>query len=535
MNPLGKIAPVKRTAVTVIVFIAAYVLLDWVSFIHEYAPLGITPWNPQPGLGLALLLVFGLEHVPALFAAAVLADILVRQLPAPLPPTVLSAFAIGLFYGLAAALLKNVLRIDLTLARLRDVLWLLAVSLAAALAVAVSYVGIFTLSGQLSAADFIPAAARFWVGDMIGIAVLAPLLLVLRRRRWIAPRGRAAVEMLAQAASIPLVLWIVFGLDYTDEFKFFFLLFLPPIWIAVRHGLEGAVIGVVVTQIGLILAFQSSHHESSTVTALQWLMLALTVTCLILGAVVSERRRIEAQLHEQQAELAHVSRLSVAGELASALAHELNQPLSATLSYAQASLRLLAASDTVRAADAMTKAAAQAERAGEIIRRLRDFLRKGESRTDAVDVRAILNEAAALTLHDMVQHGVHLRVEAAAHLPPVIADKVQVEQVILNLLRNSLEAIVKAGSARREILLTASAGEPGFVEIAVADAGPGLPPDVAERLFMPFITTKAAGMGLGLSIGRSIIEAQGGRLWLAESGAGGCCFRFTLPEATTHG
>jgi PAS domain S-box-containing protein len=272
------------------------------------------------------------------------------------------------------------------------------------------------------------------------------------------------------------------------------------------------------------------------------------VVCL-LGVVrdITERKRTEAalleneaRLRELQAELLHVSRLSTAGEMASTLAHELNQPLTAVASAVNAARRMLASSPDCPAAradirEAMDLAAEQALRAGQILRRLRDFVsRDGEVDKQVEDLAKLAEDAGALALAGAKERGVPIRFRFDPRLPPVLADRIQIQQVLLNLIRNALEAMQQevAGDKaphRRELTVTAAATGPELVEVAVADIGPGLAPEVEGRLFCPFVSTKPGGMGMGLSICRSIVEAHGGTIRADPNPVGGTVFRFTLP------
>jgi two-component system, LuxR family, sensor kinase FixL len=250
---------------------------------------------------------------------------------------------------------------------------------------------------------------------------------------------------------------------------------------------------------------------------------------------VTQRRTSEQRLHELQHELLHVSRLSVMGEMASALAHELNQPLTAIINYAQASRRLLVASPEsppARIGDLLEKTVQQATRAGQIIHRLRQFIAKGETERRLEPVNQVVEEASALALVGTIGRGITVRRRLADGLPPVLMDKIQIHQVITNLIRNSVDALAEV--TRREILIHTSRSDDGLVEIVVADTGPGLAPEVAARLFQPFVSTKPGGMGIGLSICRSIVDAHGGRLWQSENPGGGTAFHISLPTSSAH-
>ena len=247
---------------------------------------------------------------------------------------------------------------------------------------------------------------------------------------------------------------------------------------------------------------------------------------------LSGSQSTEKRLQELQIELLHFSRLSAMGQMASALAHELNQPLTAVINWAQAARRTLQAPDAdvpPKALEFMEKAIDQASRAGQIIRRLRNFIEKGDTERQLEDANKVVEEATLLALVGAKESGVRVMLNFAAGLPPVLIDKVQVQQVIINLIRNAIEAM--AQSAHRELTVESALAAGGMIEIRVVDTGPGLSAEVLARLFQPFVTTKAKGMGLGLSISRSIIDNHGGLLRALPNPGDGVTFSFTLPVA----
>ncbi|MGB9115614.1 sensor protein FixL [Bradyrhizobium sp.] len=247
---------------------------------------------------------------------------------------------------------------------------------------------------------------------------------------------------------------------------------------------------------------------------------------------LTEHQQTQARLHELQSELVHISRLTAMGEMASALAHELNQPLAAIGNYMKGSRRLLADSadpNAPKIESAMDRAAEQALRAGQIIRRLRDFVSRGESEKRVESLSKLIEEAGALGLAGAREQNIQLRFNLNPEFDLVLVDRVQIQQVLVNLFRNALEAM--AQSPRRELNVS-NAGDAGdMIEVAVSDTGSGFHDDVKSNLFQTFFTTKETGMGVGLSISRSIIEAHGGRMWAETNASGGATFRFTLPVA----
>ena len=245
---------------------------------------------------------------------------------------------------------------------------------------------------------------------------------------------------------------------------------------------------------------------------------------------LTERQAVERRIQDLQAELLHTSRLSVMGQMASTIAHELNQPLTAVVNYLEAARHLLARGpqSAERAGELMGRAVAQAERAGEVIRRLRQFVSKGKTERRTENLNKLVQEALALALVGVQQSGVRVTLNLAEAEMPVVVDRVQIQQVVLNLVRNAIEAMESA--QRRELTIgTRVLAADAAVEVEVADSGPGISPEIAERLFEPFVTTKPAGMGLGLSICREIVEAHQGRLSVAAASPGGAVFTLSLP------
>ena len=244
---------------------------------------------------------------------------------------------------------------------------------------------------------------------------------------------------------------------------------------------------------------------------------------------LTERQKTESRLQELQSELVHISRLTAMGEMASTLAHELNQPLSAISNYLKGSRRLLEAQTDERSAmmrDALDKAAEQAIRAGQIIRRLRDFVARGESERRVENITKLVEEASALALVGAKDQAIRVRFRFDPSVELVLADKIQIQQVLLNLMRNAVEAM--QDSRQAELLLAAAPADNDMVRITVADTGSGIAPDVASQLFQPFVTTKQQGMGVGLSICRTIVESHGGQIWAEPNPGGGTVFHFTL-------
>lgn len=246
---------------------------------------------------------------------------------------------------------------------------------------------------------------------------------------------------------------------------------------------------------------------------------------------LTEREATEARLKELQSELIHVSRVSAMGAMASTLAHELNQPITAVVNYVETAHALLASPDAATVAnvrEALAEAASESLRAGSIVQRLRDFVARGEVHKQVEDLPKLIQEACSLGLVGFRELGIRTAFRIDPDATPVLVDRVQIEQVLVNLIRNAAEAMM---SSDERILTVATArASPGSVQVTVADTGEGLAPEVADQLFQAFLSTKSEGMGLGLSICRTIVEAHGGRIWAESPPTGGTRFHFTLMQ-----
>jgi two-component system sensor kinase FixL len=249
---------------------------------------------------------------------------------------------------------------------------------------------------------------------------------------------------------------------------------------------------------------------------------------------LTDRQATEAKLEELQSEFARLSRLTAMGEMASTLAHEINQPLSAIANYLQGCNRLIDEVEhpnALKIRDALDETTKQTLRAGQIIRQLREFVTRGESEKLPEDINKLVEEASALALVGAKDEGIKPIFRFDTRLGAVLVEKVQIQQVVVNLIRNAIEAM--HGMARKELTVKTMPAVDGMVEVSVADTGSGLSDEVLGRLFQPFMTTKANGMGVGLSISRRIIEAHGGELWAERNSDGGALFRFTLMTSSS--
>ncbi|HEX5078546.1 MAG TPA: ATP-binding protein, partial [Geminicoccaceae bacterium] len=246
---------------------------------------------------------------------------------------------------------------------------------------------------------------------------------------------------------------------------------------------------------------------------------------------ITERRRAQDALHRAQDELTHATRVMTLGELSASIAHEVNQPLAAIVTNGQSCLRWLDRDppelDEVRGA--LTRIIGDGERAGEVIRRIRALAKKTDPQKAPLNLNDVINEAMHLVRREVLSHRVALRLELAPDLPPALADRVQLQQVIINLVINAIQAMASVTGRPRELLVRTQADQ-GQVAVDVRDSGIGIAPEIESRLFDTFFTTKPDGVGMGLPICRSIIEAHGGRIWALRDGGPGTTFRFVLPS-----
>jgi C4-dicarboxylate-specific signal transduction histidine kinase len=256
-----------------------------------------------------------------------------------------------------------------------------------------------------------------------------------------------------------------------------------------------------------------------------------------LRAHIAERKRAEEQLQAAQAEIGRVARLTTTGALAASVAHEINQPLTATIANAQTAQRWLGMSppNLKEAKRTLQRAVADANRAGEVVKRVRALLTRAQPRFVCLDINDVVREVLTLTRSDQESHGVRVQTKLSPRLSRVRGDRIQLQQVMLNLISNAIAAMHANKHRPRNLLVSSGMNRAGAIQIAVADTGPGPDPAAADRLFDPFFTTKPDGMGLGLSVCLSIVEAHGGRLWASPNSPHGAVFRFTLPAAGKRG
>lgn len=510
-------------------YVLLYVALSWLSYAQPVLKTEITPWNPQTGLTVAFLLVFGPRLWPATAAAAFVSELLVSTTPVSIPLAGFASVWVGMVYGVLAAILR---RIDLAgpLLTAVEAARMAVASVVSATVASVGCIGVFVLAGDVPTSDALRGIARFALADMNGILMLTPLLVLVGHWREGADVLRNHWrEAALQGASVLATLIVVFFLPAADQLRFFYLLFVPIIWIALRWRITGGLLGLLVVQIGLVVAVRAGVH-TPRILDLQVLLLTLTLTALLLGAVVDERSAILHRLRERDAELARATRFAVAGELTSALAHELNQPITALVSYLRASdilaSRTANADPQLRAT--LQKSVNEAMRASDVLRKLRDFYRGGTAKREQIDFAALSTRVTAAFQESLRQASATL-VSTIDSVPPVEGDTTQLEIVLHNLIANAIDAVSRAPGSQRRIELHAARSADELI-LSVEDSGPGISPEVLREIFEPFVTTRPGGMGMGLAISRTLAQARGGDLSCGRSSTlGGACFKLRLP------
>lgn len=531
-HPADTLKPAATTGASLVVavFACIYPLLDWVSYIYPMAHYNITPWNPQPALAIALLMTLGQRWLPVTALVIFTSEQLIRHTAAPWLTDILIALVLSLCYGAIAHALTHRYRISPRLDSSRDVLRLISVVIIGIFLTGILYVAAMIAGGAGPLELFSEALLRFWIGDSVGILVFLPLTLMLfdagRRERLLELLKRR--ESRVQGASIVLVLLFVFGQDHVEQVKFFYLLFLPLVWISARSGLMGSAVAALLIQTGVIAAVHITGQTPLSVFELQTFLIALMIVGLFLGATVDEREQAELALRKSQ-------KLVAAGQMAAALTHELSQPLTALANYARAGQLLVVAGerDQLRLEDTMQKLVVESRRTADIVRRLRDFLQHGTMRMAPTNLSELCREVMESMRETATASGITLRDDVAEGMPEIWADALQIEIVVRNLLRNAIDAAREAPAGNRHITMKITATADS-IRLAVMDSGSGVPRGQAEHIFEPFETSKASGMGMGLAVSRAIVEAHQGHLW-AESGEYGI-FCLALPiKENEHG
>lgn len=527
-----------RTILLHLLVLAAFIGLSRLSSVFQMTELRSTPWNPETGLVVAAGLLLGRPAILTL-AAAIFISTKVSGWPLPGFWEYVSAVVRALvFAGTASAMAPFLLRSAVP--SLQTILLFLGYSAAVTAAYAAARLMLLWFSIQIEPSYLLQYTRTLSVGNLLGILTVVPLFMVTEKSLGIAAyiRTWTAFQCVALGGLVA-VSFTVFGMKETDEFKFFYLIFIPVIVFAVRDGYVAAAFSVFLSDVLMIGILYWRDFESSTATELQLLMLSLSATGLLLGTAISDRSRAveelkqsHLRLQESQNALLHASRLSLASEMAAALAHELNQPLSSVRNFIRAVRRRLEFDGFDRDAvkSDIDAAVDQVDSAASLLRSTRSFLERGSVQRGPLSLQRLIMRCGQLVSPELRQAGISLILEDMRAIPPVICNEVQIQQVLLNVIRNAKEAITASNAPLREIRIKVSAtARPGCVEVSVEDTGPGVSPELRPLLFHPLQSSKPGGLGLGLSLCSTIIRSHGGEFWLDETSANGARFVCTLP------
>ena len=509
-------------------FIAIYFALNLLTEWHEFDRLGITLWSPDDGLSLALLLE-NVAFAPFVFLGAVLVDLSIAGVHRGIGMTLAAELCLTLAYVGLALVLKNALKFDIRRFRLPDVVAFLLLIPAGAALSAFIYCGVLYLGGELSSDRILVAMVHCWIGSALGIVTVIPAttaVFTYASPSW-RLSGYTAFTVSIFALGIGLGFAALVGVG--DKLYYLFnLLFLPVVWVAMREGYAGVALALVTIQLTLAVLTAFVGYSTTDFAILQLLMLVLSITGLLFGAVTTERKDAALRLQEQKTELARMVSNVRAGAMGMALAHEVSQPLSTVATYLHAARRMLQANvESGPAMDALVKAEAEAQRAREVLERIRDFVSNGNLNLTLVDVSALAEKIGALCREEAAVRGVLVEVETMGLIPLVEADGVQIEQVLINLLANAIDSAERRDARGRVVMRVAAKAD--AVTVRVEDNGEGVASELADNIFDPYQTTKPRGMGLGLHLSRRIVQRHAGRLWWEPVTTGGARFVVELP------
>lgn len=510
-------------ALAAVGFVAFYVCLDWFSYIDPLFGLNITPWNPDPALGLVYWLGARRRAILPWFAALMLGEWLVRAMPAGWLATALLSAWLVFSYGLIGEALRKLFdHLFIVAARRQLLRWLLVV-VGGLIANAVIYISLLAALHMVAWRDLGTAVLRFAIGDIVGVVVTMPLMWMMA-----SVDGRAALRRVLwsrdAAGYIALVAFLLWGVFYhvvgSSQFKHFYFLFFPIIWAATRHGFAGTSIVAFILQFGIILMVRLDRVEGIPFSELQLLGGSLALVGFFFGVMVDEQRQAAEELRQTLG-------LAAAAEMAAALAHELNQPMTALAAYGRACEHFIERGESGPLLhDTVSKMVGESRRAAEVVKRLREFFRTGAVKLEAIELGPVVAAAAAQFEQVCAAQAIELRVGAMPPLP-IHGDAVQLELVLRNLIDNATDAVQSGPPGARRIGVDAEVLQGRRVRVSVQDSGPGVAAEVAGRLFQSFSSGKSSGLGLGLALSRSIIRAHGGDLW-SEPGPRGL-FHFILP------
>lgn len=511
----------------VLLFVVTYVALDQLDHIGPTRSWPVAPWNPELGLCIAAALRWRARIYPLIFIAPVIAALTPGGY----------AEGDGWWTGVMSVLetYATVWLADKAAARIsllgkNPLAAILMASLPCALVAATAEAArLSSLPNPLPTEGFGLTLARLWIGDVIGVFIVTPLfhvnLIPDRQITW-----NRLLEVVAQGAVVLVAVWLAFGEHPRFASRYFYGVFPPMIWITLRFGMRGAIVMNALVQASMIISLSLAGHENVDVTIFQALLLVLAASGLTLGMVVDQNRSATAQLHAREEELAASLKIAATGELAGTLAHELGHPLGAISNYASALNHIVReVAPNSEAPKIGAKLSAEIVRATDTLHRLRDFFRTGSLTFEPLDLVTLTKDAVALLKDRLDRNGIAPHIVIPSRPLMVLGDRIQLSAVIYNLMVNAIDALKPVDADARTMSITLRRfGDSAVLE--VEDSGGGVQADVKDHIFEPLVTTKKDGLGLGLSMSRSVVVAHGGTIELQDSVLGGAKFAVTLPR-----
>lgn len=520
-----------------LLYVAIYIALEWLSDLRAPGGMPVTAWSPGLGALFAPMIRGDAVAAFALFAGAFMTGAFFGAEIGSAATLLVSAF-VAYVYALVAWLARA-MGLDPRVERVHDVALLLSAALGGALLTGVFLTILLSGVGLLPSGQEARMTMPLLMGDMIGVAVVTPLVL-----RGSSPATRALMltpSFIAGVAAASLfaggVIWMMLQDPQHYSTDLFYVLFLPVVFAALRNGLDGVCLTLAATQVTLVGGLDHFGYGPEAYAQYQTLMGVLTATGLLAGAVSSERdaasrdaRAARQRLKDKESEAARADRFQSVTGLASALAHEINQPMTAARAFARTAQALSQqdAPDLARVREYVGRSIEQIDGAAAILKGTREFIRRGDAGRTRVQPADILSDALLLVRPLAAQHRVRL-VSEPEPANQVHCDRVQIQQVLVNLIGNAIDAISSAERNDGLVVISIRQASEGRVEFSVRDNGPGVDPAFAAKLFEPLATTKLSGLGLGLAISADIVTAHEGRLWLESGQPGTTEFRFWLP------
>ena len=517
-----------KKLVQALLFSVVFIAVDKLSYIHPIGHLNITPWNPPAALEVLFLYWAGNAWMAWVYITLGLSDALVRDTSLFTPAVVLGNAVLVACYASIAVCFRYLLKRPLAAQQRHELIKLGAVLVLGAAFTAVFYVTTQTLIGALPNDSMFNAMHRFFIGDLLGFFVVLPLVFVAtdvrRRAQYRAMFGSRMFWFLL--ALLAACLWLIFSLPMEQQMKYFFSLFFILALLAATYSLPGATFAAALIQLPLVFSTSQVGVDSSVLMDMQIVMLTLSLTGLIIGMVVDERMRAEQKLRDSL-------QLIAAGELAGALAHELHQPMSALSAYSESAMMLLHEADRDpsrldKAKEVLTKVVSETLRASDIVRGLRSYFIGGASNLQKVSARKIVEDCVERLQKNADKAGVILEKKFEHQNDALLVDVVQLNTAIGNLLKNAMDA----SHAGMSVLICVADAPNHQLSIRVLDQGPRLVDDVVEQVFRPFYTQKKDGLGLGLSVSKSLVENNGGVLRYLDHPTK--CFEIILPSERTQ-